>query len=138
MEANETRMIKGFLILLLFVSIIFICVLISSLNKSNDLESKNTILKYKFDESQSKAQSYIDEYNKIKPLILNLNTEISNLKKLSLDKEKEYLILNQKYNENIKIVNKFSITDMQLYFNNRYGTRANGYTTRFDTIKPSN
>ena len=138
MEANETRMIKGFLILLLFVSIIFICVLISSLNKNNDLESKNTILKYKFNESQSKAQSYIDEYNRIKPLILNLNTEISNLKKLSLEKQNQYLILNQKYNENIKIVNKFSITDMQLYFNNRYGTKSNGYTTRFDTIKPRN
>ena len=138
MEANETRMIKGFLILLLFVSIIFICVLISSLNKSDKAETENKTLKQNVIESNRIAQSNIDEYNRIKPLILNLNTEISNLKKLSLDKEKEYLILDKKYHENIKIVDKFSINDMQLYFNNRYGTKSNGYKTRFDTIKPSN
>ena len=136
METKETIIIKRFLILLLIATLLFIC--FNKCDQNNNLESENDILKDKFEESQAQAKSYIDEYNKTKPLILILNNEILKLKKLSLDKQTEYLILDKKYNENIKIVNKFSINDMQLYFNNRYGTEANGYTTRFDTIKQRN
>lgn len=58
--------------------------------------------------------------------------------KLILEKERKgFTIIKKQYYEKIKIINAYSVSDMQSFFDNRYGTEKSGYSG-FDTIKKSN
>jgi hypothetical protein len=114
--------------LLLIVTVFFL------FNQSKDIELKNIKLKSELETSKNLANFYFTEYKNTKLQITELSATIDNLKKQSIEKEKEILIIKNKYNEKIKSVNKFTVSDMQFFWNNRYGTRKNGYS-RFDTVK---
>lgn len=58
--------------------------------------------------------------------------------KLILEKERKgFSIIKKQYDEKIKIINAYSVSDMQSFFDNRYGTEKSGYSG-FDTIQKSN
>jgi hypothetical protein len=82
------------------------------LNKTNRLEDKlqKSILNAK--EHETKAEIYFNEYIQAIEKDNALKEKYDSLK---FEKNKYKTI----YNEKIKIIDKYSISDMQLYFNNR-------------------
>jgi hypothetical protein len=97
---------KGFIIIVLLIFAFFL------FNKTKSLESKivNTLEKAK--EHEIKANFYKDIYKKLLEEDIALEVKYDSL---VIEKNKVKIL----YNEKIKLVDKYSVSDMQQYFNER-------------------
>ena len=96
-----------------YIIIAILCVVIFFLfNSTTKLEGKLTESETKAKEHEIKAQFYLDIYH----MQLDKDTVLlAKYDSLLLEKNKTKIL----YNEKIKIINRYSVSDMQLYFNER-------------------
>jgi len=116
--------------------VIFICVLgigialyfndTSKLKKDIVTESQSAKV------NEALAKEYRHQYDLLKAQDNPLQSKYDSLK-LELSKSQKTIIkLKTIYNEKLKIVNKYSVSDMQYYFDKRTGKSSN---SGFDTIQ---
>jgi len=111
-------------ILLFFASLYF--------NRTESLQKKVVELTNEAKVNEALAKEYRHQYDLLKAQDNPLQSKNDSLK-LELQKSQKTIIkLKTIYNEKIKIINKYSVSDMQSYFDKR--TRESG-NSGFDTIQ---
>lgn len=115
---------------------IFICVLGIGLalyfNDTSSLKKKIITESQSAKVNEALAKEYKNQYDLLKGQDNPLQSKYDSLK-LELQKSQKTIIkLKTIYNEKIKIVNKYSVSDMQSYFDNRTGKSS---YSGFDTIQ---
>jgi hypothetical protein len=92
--------------------IVIVVLFILLLTRSASLELKNEKLLNEAKSNDIKAQYYISKYNALKS-----KDSVLEIRYDSLDSIKSTVKI--KYNERIKIIDKYSVSDMQRYFDER-------------------
>lgn len=96
--------------------------------KGKRLEGENDALGEDIKRSEKMTQIYLDRNNALIPKIdslVNENSKLLNQLNDIAKKDKNVII---KYNEKIKVINKFGISDMQSYFDSNFGAGKSSNT----------
>jgi hypothetical protein len=101
-------------LLIISLTVCFIIAVFFGVNKTTFLEVENKRLKDSASVSKTKAEMYLRMYENLKQ-----KDGVLIKRKDSLLKQKA--IIKTKYVEKIKLVSKYSVSDMQCYFNERTG-----------------
>ena len=110
---------KNKLYILLTAIGLTIILIFSLFNQKTKLEADNKELELKAKQSEVLANEYLKQaqLSKIKESALKLKYD--SIKSILNAKDKQLIIIKTKYNETIKIVNAYSVSDMQTYYDNR-------------------
>lgn len=101
-------------LLIISLTVCFIIAVFFDVNKTTSLEVENKRLKDSASVSKTRAEMYLRMYENLKQ-----RDGVLIKRKDSLLKQKA--IIKTKYVEKIKLVSKYSVSDMQCYFNERTG-----------------
>jgi uncharacterized protein HemX len=113
---NYKAILPYLVIIALGISLYFKCNDVSKL----EFENKNlqTEVKYK----QQLGQFYLDKVNELEPRIRENENQIDSLNAVISIKEQSISELKNQYDEKIKQLNRYTVSAMQRYFDERYGT----------------
>jgi hypothetical protein len=115
-------------LLIISLTVCFIISVFFGVNKTTSLEVENKRLKDSASVSKTRAEMYLRMYENLKQ-----RDGVLIKRKDSLLKQKA--IIKTKYVEKIKLVSKYSVSDMQCYFNERTGKSCD---TRQHSVSKNN
>ena len=88
--------------------------------KGKRLESENDALGEDVKRSEKMTQIYLDRNNQLIPKIEGYENKVTILVKKLKDKDAENKTITQKFNEKVRLINKFNINDMQAYLDPKF------------------